>query len=115
MPNTDTHAGASSVRPTVLIVDDHSDTGEMLAEYLDFHGAHAVRAENVEEAMKALELSGDFGLLDKIDTSHTFLYGHRYWPQVKQAGGSELNRLFAPIAKPSPLNQPGVQRSWMSV
>ena len=42
-------------------------------------------AENVEEAMKALELSGDFGLLDKIDTSHTFLYGHRYWPQVKQA------------------------------
>ena len=42
-------------------------------------------AENVEEAMKELELGGDFGLLDKIDTSHKFLYGHRYWPQVKQA------------------------------
>jgi hypothetical protein len=42
-------------------------------------------AEDVEEAMKGISLEGDFGLLDKIDTSHRFLYGHRYWPQVKQA------------------------------
>ena len=42
-------------------------------------------AENVEETMKGIALEGDFGLLDKIDTSHKFLYGHRYWPQVKQA------------------------------
>ena len=42
-------------------------------------------ADNVEEAMKGIVLEGDFGLLDKIDTSHKFLYGHRYWPQVKQA------------------------------
>ena len=42
-------------------------------------------AENVEEAMKGIVMEGDFGLLDKIDTSHKFLYGHRYWPQVKQA------------------------------
>lgn len=42
-------------------------------------------AEDVEQAMKEIELGGDFGLLDKIDTSHKFLYGHRYWPQVKQA------------------------------
>jgi ferredoxin len=40
-------------------------------------------AENVEEAMKGLAMEGDFGLLDKIDTSHAFLYGHRYWPFVK--------------------------------
>lgn len=24
-------------------------------------------------------------LADRIETSHTFLYGHRYWPQVKRA------------------------------
>ena len=42
-------------------------------------------AENVEEAMKGIAMEGDFGLLDKIDTSHKFLYGHRYWPNVKQA------------------------------
>lgn len=42
-------------------------------------------ADDVEEAMKGLNLQGNFGLLDKIDTSHRFLYGHRFWPQVKKA------------------------------
>jgi ferredoxin len=42
-------------------------------------------ADDVVEAMKGLAMEGDFGLLDKIDTSHRFLYGHRYWPQVKAA------------------------------
>ncbi len=42
-------------------------------------------AEDVEATMKGMVLKGDFGLLDKIDTSHKFLYGHRYWPQVKAA------------------------------
>ncbi|MGH9948257.1 MAG: 2Fe-2S iron-sulfur cluster-binding protein [Pyrinomonadaceae bacterium] len=42
-------------------------------------------AEDVEDAMKGLAMDGDFGVLDKIDTSHRFLYGHRFWPQVKAA------------------------------
>ncbi len=42
-------------------------------------------AENIEDAMKGIVMSGDFGLLDKIDTSHRFLFGHRFWPQVKAA------------------------------
>ncbi len=42
-------------------------------------------AEDAEEAMKGVAMQGDFGLLDKIETSHRFLYGHRYWPQVKAA------------------------------
>ncbi|HMQ05371.1 MAG TPA: 2Fe-2S iron-sulfur cluster-binding protein [Pyrinomonadaceae bacterium] len=40
-------------------------------------------AEDAEEAMKGVAMQGDFGLLDKIDTSHRFLYGHRFWPQVR--------------------------------
>ncbi len=40
-------------------------------------------SEDPEEAMKSLAMDGDFGVLDKIDTSHRFLYGHRFWPQVK--------------------------------
>ena len=36
-------------------------------------------------AVKGINLEGDFGLLDKIDTSHRFLYGHRYWKTVKAA------------------------------
>lgn len=42
-------------------------------------------AEDVEEAMKGIAMQGNFGLLDKIDSSHRFLYGHRFWPQVKNA------------------------------
>lgn len=42
-------------------------------------------ADDVVETMKGVAMEGDFGLLDKIDTSHRFLYGHRYWPQVKLA------------------------------
>lgn len=40
-------------------------------------------AEDVGEAMTGIAMEGDFGLLDKIDTSHRFLYGHRFWPLVK--------------------------------
>jgi ferredoxin len=32
-----------------------------------------------------LRLDGNYRLADQIDTSHWFLYGHRYWPQVKAA------------------------------
>lgn len=40
-------------------------------------------AEDREQAVAGLAMQGDFGLDDKIDTSHRFLYGHRYWPAVK--------------------------------
>ncbi len=42
-------------------------------------------AEEVADAMKGLAMDGNFGLVDKIDTSHSFLYGYRFWPQVKEA------------------------------
>ena len=32
-----------------------------------------------------LLLKGDFRLKDHISASHKFLYGHRYWPEVKRA------------------------------
>jgi ferredoxin len=31
-----------------------------------------------------LLLQGQYYLRDQVDSSHTFLYGHRYWPQVKR-------------------------------
>ena len=32
-----------------------------------------------------LLMQGTYYLKDQIDSSHTFLYGHRYWPEVKSA------------------------------
>ena len=43
------------------------------------------QAEDPETLAQRLLLQGQFYLKDQIDTSHTFLYGHRYWPEVKQA------------------------------
>ncbi len=42
-------------------------------------------ADDTAEAKRNLAMQGDFGLDDKIDTSHAFLYGHRYWKTVKAA------------------------------
>ena len=42
-------------------------------------------AEDREKLVQQLLLQGDYDLKDQIDTSHRFLYGHRFWPQVKRA------------------------------
>lgn len=43
------------------------------------------RVEDPEDLARSLEIKGDFGLESRIDSSHRFLYGHRYWPEVKAA------------------------------
>jgi ferredoxin len=42
-------------------------------------------AQNREELARDLLLQGNYDLKSQIDSSHRFLYGHRYWPQVKKA------------------------------
>ncbi len=46
-------------------------------------------AEDREALLHSLVMMGDFELKNKIDTSHHFLYGHRYWPTVKAAVEAE--------------------------
>jgi ferredoxin len=43
------------------------------------------QAEDPQQLAVDLLLFGNYRLRDQIDTSHRFLYGHRYWPQVKAA------------------------------
>ena len=38
-----------------------------------------------DKLVHQLLLQGDYELKDQIDKSHHFLYGHRFWPQVKKA------------------------------
>jgi ferredoxin len=42
-------------------------------------------ADDREELARRLLMQGNYNLRDQIDSSHTFLYGHRYWPEVKAA------------------------------
>ena len=42
-------------------------------------------AEDRAKLVQQLLMQGNYDLRDQIDSSHQFLYGHRYWPEVKQA------------------------------
>lgn len=41
-------------------------------------------ADDPEELEEELLIEGDVHLRDRIDSSHTFVYGHRWWPEVKE-------------------------------
>jgi len=43
------------------------------------------QAADPDKLAQQLLIQGNYRLRDQIDSSHTFLYGHRYWPEVKRA------------------------------
>ena len=43
------------------------------------------QAADPEKLARELLLQGDYYLKNQIDSSHKFIYGHRYWPEVKKA------------------------------
>jgi ferredoxin len=43
------------------------------------------QSDDPETLTQRLLMQGQFYLKDQIDSSHTFLYGHRYWLEVKSA------------------------------
>src|SRR5437867_1679202 len=43
------------------------------------------QAEDPAKLAKELQMKGRYLLKDQIDSSHEFLYSHRYWPEVKRA------------------------------
>jgi ferredoxin len=59
--------------------------------HLALERARAEGAEAEALLVRTLRLMGRWRLADQVDTSHTFLFAHRYWPQVKSAiAGVEL-------------------------
>ncbi|MCX6598591.1 MAG: 2Fe-2S iron-sulfur cluster-binding protein [Acidobacteria bacterium] len=55
---------------------------------------------------KFYQVNGAYRLLDQVDTSHEFLYGHRYWAVVKAAigtarGGTDLRETVEAVAQAS--------------
>ena len=43
------------------------------------------QAEDPARLAQELLMQGKWFLKDQVDSSHTFLYGHRFWPEVKRA------------------------------
>lgn len=62
-------------------------------------------ADDPEKLAHELLLQGDYELKNQIDTSHHFLYGHRFWPKVKGAveqHAEEWHRLQSVSSEGSP-------------
>jgi len=67
------------------------------------------RATDPDKLAQQLLMQGHYRLADQIDSSHTFLYGHRYWPEVKREtlkyarefvdGGSSLSDQILSVAQ----------------
>jgi ferredoxin len=52
-------------------------------------------ATNHEETAKRLLLKGKYHLADQVDSSAEFLYGHRFWPDVKREVAEHAERATA--------------------
>jgi ferredoxin len=61
-------------------------------------------AADRERLARQLLLQGDYELQNQIDSSHRFLYGHRFWPQVKRAIAESADS-FNPAESGSRANQ----------
>jgi ferredoxin len=55
-------------------------------------------AADPEKLAFELQMLGKYDLKDQIDTSHAFLYGHRFWPQVKNATAAHASSHGAPVS-----------------
>src|SRR5215467_4324212 len=55
------------------------------------HRALADSPDPAETARRLL-LKGKYSLADQVDSSAEFMYGHRYWPEVKRAVGESVGQ-----------------------
>jgi ferredoxin len=58
------------------------------------------QAEDPAALARRLLIQGAYYLRDQIDASHKFLYGHRYWPEVKKAVEEHAASFDAQLAAP---------------
>src|SRR5438477_6746302 len=59
-------------------------------------------ADDRDKLVQQLLLQGDYELKDQIDTSHRFLYGHRFWPQIKKAVAAHADSFAESAHAPLP-------------
>ena len=86
-------AAWSTVRNTLVPSIHHVDRNATQVWFYFFPLALAeafARAPEPEQLAGELRLDGNCRLADQHETSHWFLFGHRYWPQVKAAIETEL-------------------------
>ena len=61
------------------------------------------QAEDPAKLVQQLLIQGNYQLKDQIDSSHTFLYGHRFWPEVKRAAQQHAREFKGDVSAQPPL------------
>lgn len=78
------HAAIEKLLPSIHKVDQNA-----VQIWFRFYPLELFRyleaAEDREKVLQGFNMQGNYALKDQIDTSHHFLYGHRYWKIVKAA------------------------------
>ena len=85
---SDWQAAIRSLLPSIHEVDRNALQVWFRFYPLSLH-RYLAGESDIEEAKKGLKMQGDFDLDGRIDSSHAFLYGHRYWKAVKAAIDAE--------------------------
>ncbi|MCA1623875.1 MAG: 2Fe-2S iron-sulfur cluster binding domain-containing protein [Acidobacteria bacterium] len=74
---------------TKLLPDIHEVDRNAVQIWFRFYPLELFRAlqaaENKDELLQKFVMQGNYELKNQIDASHKFLYGHRYWKNVKEA------------------------------
>ena len=52
-----------------------------------------LESENLDQTAQSLEMRGHYQLEDQLESSLGFLFGSRYWPEVKEAVSSPCEKL----------------------
>lgn len=87
----------ATLLPSIHQVDRHAT--QIWFYFFPLALARALQqAEDSEQLAQKLVLQGKYYLKDQIDSSHTFLYGHRYWPEVKKAVVEHATSTKAPAS-----------------
>src|SRR2546428_2524125 len=85
--NHDEEAWSAVVTTLLRSVHDVDKTATQI--WFAFYPLSLFRAlqqsDDAEKLARQLLLQGNYYLKDQIDSSHKFLYGHRYWHEVKKA------------------------------
>lgn len=80
-----------SLLPDIHEVDRHATS--IWFSFFPLALARAFEQSDEPEKLAArLLMQGRYRLEEQIDSSHAFLYGHRYWPEVKRAVAAHVER-----------------------
>ena len=121
----DWNAAVDSLLPSIHKVDRNAVRIWFRLYPLALHEYLASARDEADEARRSLAMQGVFDLAARIDSSHSFLYGHRYWRAVKSAIESEadafsvdeeldLVTLIARIAESASASRAKVDRSLLT-